>query len=526
MRPTDDLYQLIRSMSKSERGYFIKYSRIHVKGDQNNYMRLFDVISDMKEYSEEHLKRRLKNDAILSYLSTAKNQLHGIILKTMRPYYEEYSLTARLGDMINDAEFLHSKTLHQQSLKLNNRLKQQSLECEKPLYSLEALSREYNLLLHEIEDATERDELLEKCWAEQKKVMQILGNSLEMEYIKQKLQVFSDGKGAIRNEKDLAELNEIMSADCLQDLKKGLSADAETNRLLIRARAALLNSEYEAASRFLAKANTIFDLNPEVMRSHNMRYVEVLSKLIHAYLHSGRLKEAGALNGKLKRLPDLYPQFRTELLRSNIFIHAVLNELKLRQLTGEYNKALDMLAFIEQEMSYHLIRTDTNTKFLFHMRCSVICFLSGEVRRALQPLQEIMNMKYEKHNREYESFIRIYNLIIHYELDNKDHLFYAIKASLRYLAAKECLRPFEAAMISFVRNYINKGKRMQPQEIALRVLCDKLGELRDNRFESRAFEHFDFLSWAQRKLAKHLQEKEKSYRQNKIKSEFPVIITS
>ena len=52
METKDHLFELIKALSKSEKGYFKKVNAFHVKGDQNNYMLVFDTIDKMQVYSE------------------------------------------------------------------------------------------------------------------------------------------------------------------------------------------------------------------------------------------------------------------------------------------------------------------------------------------------------------------------------------------------------------------------------------------------------------------------------------------
>ena len=55
MKKTDDLFQLIKSLSKSEKGYFKKFSYLYTIEGEKNYIKLFDAIEKQKEYDEKKL---------------------------------------------------------------------------------------------------------------------------------------------------------------------------------------------------------------------------------------------------------------------------------------------------------------------------------------------------------------------------------------------------------------------------------------------------------------------------------------
>ena len=56
MTVKDDLFQLIRSLSKTEKRYFKIEAGRHSTTNKNNHLRLFDVINEMDEYDEEKIK--------------------------------------------------------------------------------------------------------------------------------------------------------------------------------------------------------------------------------------------------------------------------------------------------------------------------------------------------------------------------------------------------------------------------------------------------------------------------------------
>ena len=56
MKTSDNLFKLVKSLSKSEKGYFKKYANFHVRNEQNNYTKIFDAIDNQKEYDEKKRK--------------------------------------------------------------------------------------------------------------------------------------------------------------------------------------------------------------------------------------------------------------------------------------------------------------------------------------------------------------------------------------------------------------------------------------------------------------------------------------
>ena len=65
MVASSDLFQLIKSLSKTEKRHFVLYSTKHVIGEQNGYMKLFYAIEKQKEYDEGKIKKQFVNDSFI-----------------------------------------------------------------------------------------------------------------------------------------------------------------------------------------------------------------------------------------------------------------------------------------------------------------------------------------------------------------------------------------------------------------------------------------------------------------------------
>ena len=69
MRYNADLFELIKSLTKSEKRYFKVYSAQQTKNNSNNYILLFDAIDRQEVYNEEKIKRKFRNHTFGKKLS-------------------------------------------------------------------------------------------------------------------------------------------------------------------------------------------------------------------------------------------------------------------------------------------------------------------------------------------------------------------------------------------------------------------------------------------------------------------------
>ncbi len=111
-------------------------------------MKLFDVLSNMKEFDDELITRKVKKLPFAGYLSTAKNQLFHAILKTLRGYYVAGSIDLQLQEILQEAELLFNKSLFESCLKITEKGKKISRENECFVFYLHFLQWEQKILDH------------------------------------------------------------------------------------------------------------------------------------------------------------------------------------------------------------------------------------------------------------------------------------------------------------------------------------------------------------------------------------------
>ena len=81
----DQLHQLIHTLSKTEKRYIKRMASLHVRGDENNYIKLFDLLNDQDEYNESVLQNALQLDR--NQFAVTKNYLYNVILDSLESYY-------------------------------------------------------------------------------------------------------------------------------------------------------------------------------------------------------------------------------------------------------------------------------------------------------------------------------------------------------------------------------------------------------------------------------------------------------
>ncbi len=129
MKPSPELFNLIKSLTKSEKRYFKLSSSL--QSGEKNYMKLFDAIEGQEEYEEEDLKVLFKGETFINHLPSEKNHLYSLILKSLRGFYADKSAAAILQEQLRNIELLYNKALYKECAKTIKKAKKIAYNYEK-----------------------------------------------------------------------------------------------------------------------------------------------------------------------------------------------------------------------------------------------------------------------------------------------------------------------------------------------------------------------------------------------------------
>ncbi|MEO7983681.1 MAG: hypothetical protein ABI688_06345, partial [Bacteroidota bacterium] len=137
-RSTDALFQLVKSLEKSEKRNFKLYVKRNTATEDLKVIQLFDALDKMSEYDEKQLLKKTRSIS-KQQLSNIKGQLYKQILSSLRLLKDEDNIDIRLHEQMDHARILFNKGLYIQSLKVLERLKETAKSYQQLTYLQQAL---------------------------------------------------------------------------------------------------------------------------------------------------------------------------------------------------------------------------------------------------------------------------------------------------------------------------------------------------------------------------------------------------
>src|SRR5258706_2087796 len=137
-RATDALFQLIKSLKKSEKRNFKLYVKRNSATEDLKIIQLFDALDKMDNYDEELLLK--KNPSLKKIqLSNLNASLYRQILSSLRLIKDEDNIDIQLHEQMDYARILFNKGLYIQSLQVLDKMKKFAHANNQVTYLMQAL---------------------------------------------------------------------------------------------------------------------------------------------------------------------------------------------------------------------------------------------------------------------------------------------------------------------------------------------------------------------------------------------------
>ena len=495
MKPSTELHSLIKSLTKSEKRFFKLNSSLQV-GDKN-YLKIFDFVEKQKKYNEQELKDYFKKETFIKHLPSEKNHLYRLILKSLRAYYSEQSVSSQLKQEIKNIDILSRKALYKECSKFVKRAKKLAEEYEKFYYWFELINWEKRLLEEAYESGVftaNLDELIQ----EEQGVVDKLRNLAEYHILYSKINYFFRSGGFTRNEEEREFVNEIEDYHLIKGKNTALSTRATTICYYIKGVCSASYRDYDNALIYFRKAKTVMERKSKIRDDLQLRYIATLNLLMLCYIDIYDFKNAESIVEELLELKNK-KAFGALDSKVRIFNATYIGKLLLNNRKGEFKKSIELIPEVEKGLELFEGKINKEKQLLFTYNKAYTNFGIGAYKNALRYINKVLNDNEKQLRQDIYSFARIFNLIIHFELKNFDFLEYDLKSATRYLNKHSKDYQAEKLFISHIK-LLAREENVAEQKIIFTKFNAELEILLQSEKERVILEYFDILAWTNSKI--------------------------
>jgi tetratricopeptide (TPR) repeat protein len=498
MKPSNELFDLIKSLSKSEKRFFKLQSALQ-SGDKN-YVRLFDTIDKMEEYDEEVIKKTFKGEKFIKHLPSEKNHLYKLILKALRSYYGDTSISSILKQEIKNIEILYNKVLFDECNKFLVRAKKMAIQYEKFYYLFELINWEKTLLEEAFEDGQFTKDL-DQLIREEQEVIDKLRNLAAYHVLYSKINYVFRSGGFARTDENRAIVEEIVNHPLIKGKNTALSRRAATICYYTQAFCNMANGDFETAIIKFKRVREILDEHSHLRVDLAKRYVRTIANMTQCLITLGRFDEARE-NITVIRALEGQDGFNHTDVQMSMFKNTGLAELEISRRTGDFVHGMRVAEELMKLLSDCAGRLHKEAELNFFYQFAYIYFGAGQYNKALYWINKVLNDNENTLRQDIYSYARLFNLAVHFELGNYDLLEYTIKSTVRYLQKRERDFPLEKTIIDYFKKLI----RTQPEDRApiFKAFRKELEQHRKVPENEVVLRYFDLTGWIDSKLESSL----------------------
>ncbi len=492
---TDALFQLVKSLEKSEKRNFKLYAKRNTATEDLKVIQLFDALDKMTDYDERVLLKKTKSIK-KQQLSNIKAHLYKQILSSLRLIKDEENVDIQLHEQMDHARILFNKGLYLQSLKVLERLKENARAYHQLTYLQQALFFEKKIetlfITRSMQDRAEKlTEESDQVNAQLSLVNQLSNLSLQLYgwYIRH---------GHARNEKDLKDIRSFFEKHLPPDSVKVKGFYERLYLYQCYVWYAFIRQDFLHYYRYSQKWVNLFEEFPGLLKVETASYIKGMHNLMGAQFN---LLNHDKLAKSIKSFEQFVKQKQLEENENNRILayqYLYAARINLYFLQGTFTKGLRLVPFLEDMLKEYGLYLDTHRVLVFYYKIACLYFGSGDNEKAIDYLNRIINQKGDLRT-DLQCYARLLHLIAHYELGNFDLLEYLIKSVYRYMAKMENLSKVEEEMFAFLRRSFHVGAHALKPEFE--KLLAQLKKYEGNQLETRAFVYLDVISWLESKIS-------------------------
>jgi hypothetical protein len=494
-RSTDALFQLIKSLEKSEKRNFKLYAKRNTATEDLKVVQLFDALDKMTEYDEKLLLKKAKSIS-KQQLSNIKAHLYKQILSSLRLIKEEDNIDIHLHEQMDHARILYNKGLYLQSLKVLERLKETAKAYQQLTYWQQALFFEKKIETLFITRSMQNR--ADKLSAEADEVNKRLILVNELSNLALQLYSWYIQNGHARNEKDVKSVQSFFEEHVPAGAEEAKGFYERLYLYQSYVWYAFIRQDFLQYYRYSQKWVNLFTEFPGLLKVETANYIKGMHNLMGAQFN---LLSQEKLAKNIRQFEQFVKQKHLEENENNRILayqYLYTARINLYFLQGTFTKGLRLVPFLEEMLKKYGLYLDTHRVLVFYYKIACLYFGSGNNEKAIDYLNRIINQKGDLRT-DLQCYSRLLHLIAHYELGNFDLLEYLIKSVYRYMAKMENLSKVEEEMFAFLRRSFKVGAGALKPEFER--LLSKLKKYEANQLESRAFLYLDVISWLESKIS-------------------------
>ncbi len=492
----DQLFDLIRSLSKAEKRNFRLYARrIQGEGDIK-FLQLLDVLERMDDYDEALALKKLKG-VTKSQFVNLRRHLYQHLLTSLRLIQLNKRQDIQIRELIDYAHILYGKGLYLQALKILSKAKAMADAGHHDLLHLEILEFEKLIESRHITRATTGR--IHQLMDDARLRSRVNSRTTDWSNLKLRLQRAFINHGHARSEAERLLIERLFDEHCPRDEDRQPTFFERVYRCESYFWKHYLLLEFEACLHYAGEWVTLYRDKPTMIAKDVDMYLRGLHHLLTtAFYTKNHLLLTTTLDELEAFRSEHYKTFNdNSRILSFLYVHqGRLNRCFLEGAFAEgvrrlLPKTLRRLQRYEQQLDLHKV-------MIFHYKIAWLHFGDGAPEKAVVYLKKIIDQQVGHLRDELHAYAQLLFLMTHFELGSYDISDYLLRNADTFFEKLPTVTPLQATTLRFLKKLFRAPLReTRPLFEQFKTELDALAR---NPLERRDFVFLDVPTWVESRL--------------------------
>ena len=488
------LWRLIKSLNKSEKRNFKLFAKRAGSTEDNKFIRLFDVMDRTEEVDDEAVMKRLRLNN--GQFSNLKRHLYQQVLTSLRMIYIAKEIDIEIREQIDFTRILYGKGHYLDALRTLERAKAKAVEHSQDLLHLEIIEFQKLIEARHITLSRQVDNKLDLLLNESAQRCYSVLDTSELFSLNIQIHGRYIERGHSRTPAQRAKNEAFWRGIQTRRVDRETSPNTfnqKVNHFQAVMWYSYIQLDFVAALSAATEAHSLFTLSQQMILMDPDLYLRCLYyTTMFAYLN----REEKTVVRYLGKLNVFLTDENIQLNENSRMIGAVYHTLAkfhLHFLRSDGKAARQLGAELALAHAIGYFRPNQHRWGLFCYKYAAALFLNGEYDKALDQLNEVINMRTSIFREDLLISTRLLHAICNFELRNYSLVDYHLTGLSRLLRrsreAAECHRLTVAAL----RRLLKLPEPEHPP--VYEGLRKSLAGLAENPFEQKALNYLDVTQW-------------------------------
>ena len=489
----DKLFNLIKSLSKHEKGYFRKFSRIYSSSTQAKYIDLFDFMDKMEEYDETAIKTKFKNKKWITHLAVLKQYLFQQILRSLHVY--QTSGDNDESTLFYFAEILSKRGLHEDALYYLKKGQTIAEKNENYTCLISSLSQETVLYRSNLRPG-DSNSIYNPIRKRRQQLRDIVNDLLEVQQLNEDMYNIHSTIGTIRENEMEEELHRRYDPDLIDRVEK--SDSAHMKRILYSALLMYysLLADTENFYKYNKKYFELLEANKAIYASSLLFRHYIYFNYLQSCIVSGRFEE---FQDQMKKFQEIKPDNHfTRIQKFYMMYHLNFSFLRI---SNKISPISSLAKKFEREYPSVADHLSTYEKVSLLLNISYLQYKAGRLDEAINWNNEGLRLEKDCDREDYRTGFRIQDLLFHFEANSYRLLASKILSTQRFLQKSSSLFNAEQCILSYLKQLIKNDDQKTRKELFGNFRYELIQISLTDKAAKHFLDFFGVIAWIDSKLA-------------------------